>query len=186
MAINVWEVSDAIKAFLPNLSAKLPADHLRTLDALSKCRTAALGGHVDGCDKCGHMQISYNSCRNRHCPKCQGVEKEAWVVMQEDMMLPVVYYHIVFTLPHQFNSLCVHNASPMYEALFKAAWYTLNMLAKDVKWLGAQTAATMVLHTWGQNLSFHPHLHCIVPNGGLSTFGSGNSLKEEIITFYFL
>ncbi len=116
----------------------------------------------------GHLKVSYNSCRNRHCPKCGGVEREAWIAGQEESLLPVAYFHVVFTLPDTLNGLCLYNPRSMYNALFEAAWQTLQIFGRDPKWLGAQTGATMVLHTWGQNLSLHPHVHCIVPGGGLS------------------
>ena len=163
-----YEVADIISLHRPQLKGHLSAHQLRTLSALERCRTEGLGSHVDGCDVCGYLQISYNSCRNRHCPKCQGLNKEMWIIQQEDMLLPVAYFHVVFTLPHELNGLCQYNPKWMYGLLFKAAWYTINTLAKDPKWIGAQTAATMVLHTWSQTMCLHPHVHCIVPNGGLT------------------
>jgi hypothetical protein len=159
--------------------------HLRTHSAIEGCRTAALGGHIDQCDSCGHLHISYNSCRNRHCPKCQGLNKEMWIIQQEDMLLPVAYFHVVFTLPHELNELCLHHPKLMYGLLFKAAWHTINTLAKDPKWLGAKTAATMVLHTWSQTMSLHPHLHCIVPNGGLTNEGIWQFPKRGTGNFLF-
>ena len=166
-----YEVADVIRLHQSKLRRRLSAHQLRTLSALERCRTAALGSHVDGCDQCGYLQISYNSCRNRHCPKCQGLNKEAWIVQQEDMLLPVAYFHVVFTSPHDLNELCLYNPRWMYNLLFKAAWHTIGTLAGDKKWLGAKTASTMVLHTWSQTLSLHPHVHCIVPNGGLDKEG---------------
>ena len=167
-----FELAQVIEQFEHQLPAgRLTAHHRRTLSAIRRCRTAALGGHVDACDECGHLRISYNSCRNRHCPKCQGLNKEMWIIQQEDQLLPTTYFHVVFTIPHELNPLCMHQPALMYHLLFKAAWYTLDTFARDPKWLGAKTAATMVLHTWGQNLSLHPHLHCIVPNGGLTAQG---------------
>ncbi len=159
--------------------------HVKTLDAIRRCRTAALGSHTDGCDHCGKTKISYNSCRNRHCPKCQGVNKEMWIIQQEDMLLPVAYFHVVFTLPHQLNTLCIYNQKWMYNLLFKAAWHTINTLANDDKWLGAKSAATMVLHTWSQKLNLHPHLHCIVPNGGLDKQGKWKFPKRGNGNFLF-
>ena len=161
------EVADIVSQFLPQLDG-IPMHHRKTLEAIKRCRTAELGGHIDQCDGCGHLRISYNSCRNRHCPKCQGLNKEMWIIAQEDMILPVAYFHVVFTLPHELNKLCMYNPRKMYDLLFKAAWHTLNTLSSDPKWMGARSAATMILHTWSQNLSLHPHLHCIVPNGGLT------------------
>jgi len=141
---------------------------LRTLSALSKCRTSALGGHIDGCTSCGNVRISYNSCRNRHCPKCQGNEREAWIQARQQELLPVSYFHVVFTLPSELNSLCMQYPSVMYAALFDAAWDTINTFANDKKHLGATTGMISILHTWGQQLTLHPHLHCIIPAGGLS------------------
>jgi hypothetical protein len=169
-------MADVIRQFLPPLLAmnkrKMLAHHRKTLDAIQKCRTAELGGHLDQCNDCGHLKISYNSCRNRNCPKCQGVNKESWIVQQEDMLLPVAYFHVVFTLPHELNSLCLYQPKFMYNLLFQAAWHTLKTLANDPKWIGAKTAATMLLHTWSQTMILHPHVHCIVPNGGVTEDGN--------------
>jgi hypothetical protein len=127
-----------------------------------------LGGHVDACDNCGNISISYNSCRNRHCPKCQGHKREEWIQKQEADLLPCTYYHLVFTLPQELNSLALHQSKDVYASLFQAAWATLNQFGKteDIK-LGM----IAVLHTWGQNLSLHPHVHCIVPGGGIDKSG---------------
>lgn len=181
-----YEVADIIRQFLPQMNmTKLTAHQQRTLSALERCRTAALGGHIDACDSCGHLRVSYNSCRNRHCPKCQGLNKEMWIIQQEDMLLPVAYFHVVFTLPHELNELCLHQPRFMYNLLFQAAWHTLNTLARDPKWLGAKTAATMVLHTWSQTLVLHPHLHVIVPNGGLDKAGNWCFPKRGTGNFLF-
>ena len=150
-----------------------------------QCRTAALGGHVDVCDGCGLLQISYNSCRNRNCPKCQGLEKEAWSIQREEELLPVPYFHVVFTLQHELNGLCLHNPRFMYGLLFESAWYVLRTFAADPKWLGAQSAATMVLHTWGQNLQLHPHVHCIVPGGGIDKAGRWQNPRKGGPNFLF-
>jgi hypothetical protein len=139
-----FELAEVIHRFKGQRNGRLSKHQLRTLSALERCRTAALGAHIDGCDECGHLQISYNSCRNRHCPKCQGVNKEMFVIEQEELLLPVAYYHVVFTLPHELNALCLHNPKVMYGLLFEAAWYTINTLARDEQWLGAKTAATML------------------------------------------
>jgi hypothetical protein len=165
-----YELADVVRRFGAGLHAARPlsAHVRRALDDIGRCRTAALGGHVDACDGCGSIRISYNSCRNRHCPKCQGVEREAWIAGQEENLLPVTYYHVVFTLPDALHGLCLYNPRTLYNALFDAAWQTLRRFAADPRWLGAETGATMVLHTWGQNLCLHPHVHCIVPGGGLS------------------
>jgi hypothetical protein len=152
---------------------------LRTLSALSKCRTSALGGHVDGCTSCGSLRISYNSCRNRHCPKCQGNEREAWIKARENELLPVAYFHVVFTLPSELNVLCMQCPSIMYASLFDAAWDTINTFSKDEKHLGATTGMISILHTWGQQLTLHPHLHCIIPAGGLTKTGNWKHCKTN-------
>jgi len=141
---------------------------LRTLDAVKRCRTASLGSHVDGCTSCGHLRISYNSCRNRHCPKCQSNEREKWVQAREEELLPVPYFHVVFTLPDTLNRLCLFQPKIMYNLLFKTAWSVMNAFGHDHKWLGAQTGMISILHTWGQTITLHPHLHCIVPGGGIT------------------
>ena len=143
---------------------------LRTLYALAACRTAIMGGHIDKCSnkECGHIQISYNSCRNRHCPKCQGHEREEWISKREDELIKVPYYHIVFTLPSEFNCYALYNPKLLYGLLFKVAWSVIKDFAANPKFMGANTGMISILHTWGQNLSLHPHLHCIVPGGGLN------------------
>lgn len=161
------EVADVIRqANLTRLNLNVHQE--KTLRALSLCRTAALGGHVDGCDGCGNICISYNSCRNRHCPKCQGHKRMEWIHKREQDLLPCTYYHVVFTLPAQLNPLVLYNPSLVYKSLFEAAWATLNQFGKRQQ---VQSGMTSVLHTWGQNLSLHPHLHCIVPGGGMDTKG---------------
>ncbi len=141
---------------------------LRTLSAIRRCRTAALGGHVDACTSCGTIRISYNSCRNRHCPKCQGHEREQWIQKREEELLPVPYFHVVFTLPDSLNPLAIHQPKHVYNALFEAAWATIKTFGNDSRHLGAITGMISILHTWGQTMSLHPHLHCIVPGGGLT------------------
>ena len=152
---------------------------LRTLSALSKCRTAALGGHIDGCTACGKLRMSYNSCRNRHCPKCQGNEREAWVQARENELLPVPYFHVVFTLPDELSGLCMQYPRIMYSSLFAAAWDTVNTFSKDQTHLGATTGMISILHTWGQQLTLHPHLHCIIPGGGLTKQGKWKQVKAN-------
>lgn len=161
------EVADVLRQTNLN-QLNLNVHHEKTLRALSLCRTAALGGHVDGCDECGNISISYNSCRNRHCPKCQGHKRTEWIHKREQDLLPCTYYHVVFTLPEHLNPLALHNPSLMYKSLFEAAWATLNQFGKIQQ---VQLGMTSVLHTWGQNLSLHPHLHCIVPGGGINKNG---------------
>ncbi len=140
--------------------------------ALEVCRTAALGGHKDQCDHCGHLQISYNSCRNRHCPKCQTLRKEKWLEARREDLLPIEYFHVVFTLPSELNPLVSRNPQTLYDLLFQSASETLSELAHDPKHLGAKVGMIGILHTWGQNLLDHPHLHWIVTGGGLSSDGN--------------
>ena len=149
------------------------------LKALAQCRTAALGGHLDACSDCGHVRISYNSCRNRHCPKCQGQQREAWIAAREEELLPVPYFHVVFTLPSELNGFTLKQPKGIYTLLFKAAWQTMQVFASDPKHLGAETAMIAILHTWGQNLSLHPHLHCIVPAGGLTPQGKWRKAQNK-------
>ncbi|GMQ81571.1 MAG: IS91 family transposase [Rhodothermia bacterium] len=140
----------------------------RVIGDLVACRTAALGAHVGRCDACGHEEISYNSCRNRHCPKCQAQKQAAWLDAQCENLLDVPYYHIVFTLPEDLGPLALQNKRILYGLLFRSAAETLLSIARDEKHLGARIGFTAVLHTWGQTLMHHPHLHCVVPAGGLS------------------
>jgi hypothetical protein len=146
----------------------------RAFEAIRDCRTAALGGHVEyveQCDTCGHLVFSYNSCRNRHCPKCQGAARAKWLEDRQAELLPVPYFHVVFTLPRQIGSLALQNAREIYGILFRAASETLLTIAADPKRLGASLGFLALLHTWGQNLHLHPHLHCVVPGGGLNMEG---------------
>lgn len=174
-----YEVADVIRkhgdGFLQ--THRQPAHHLRTLGALVKCRTAALGGHVDQCGDCGHQRVSYNSCRNRHCPKCQGLNQQRWVDAREADLLPVPYFHVVFTLPDKLNGLCLSNPRQLHHLLFRTAWETVKAFASNPKDLGANTGMVSVLHTWGQNLSLHPHVHCIIPAGGMTPQGTWRHAK---------
>lgn len=176
-----FEVSDVLEAHWPQVchSTGFNAWQFRTLNAVRRCRTAALGGHIDGCSSCGHVRISYNSCRNRHCPKCQGTEREKWIQAREEELLPVPYFHVVFTLPDVLNRLCMYKPELMYDLLFKTTWSVLNSFGHDHKWLGAQTGMISILHTWGQTMTLHPHLHCIVPGGGLTKQGKWKSAKRD-------
>jgi hypothetical protein len=142
------------------------------MTAIELCRTAALGGHVERCDDCSHTRIAYNSCRNRHCPKCQWRAAEAWLAAREAELLPVPYFHVVFTLPASIGAIAYQNRAKVYGLLFSAAAETLTTIAADAKHLGAAIGLTAVLHTWGSNLDHHPHVHCIVPGGGISPDGS--------------
>lgn len=152
---------------------------LRTLSALRRCRTADLGGHVDACTECGNTRISYNSCRNRHCPKCQGKNREKWLADRETELLPVPYFHVVFTLPDTLNLLAMYQPKAVYDSLFEAAWATVACFAKDPAHLGAKAGMIAILHTWGQQLSLHPHLHCIVPGGGITKKGKWKTAKSK-------
>ena len=146
----------------------LSFQQLTVLRAISRCRTAALGGHIDTCSKCGHQAISYNSCRNRHCPKCQAQARQRWIGARERELLGIAYFHVVFTLPHELNALCLRNAGTIYSLLFSASAAAMLELAAEPRWLGAQIGFISILHTWGQNLLLHPHVHCVVPAGGFS------------------
>lgn len=148
---------------------------LRTLHAIRCCRTASLGGHVDRCDSCGHIRISYNSCRNRHCPKCQNTQREAWIEERKQDLLPVPYFHVVFTVPDQLNPLFMADGAMMYNLLFRTVWETMNQFF--LTRLHTEGGMIAVLHTWGQNLSLHPHIHCIVPGGGINWNGRWKSVS---------
>src|SRR6266403_1316509 len=151
--------------------AHLSLAQRRVMTAIEVCRTAALGGHVERCEDCAHTRIAYNSCRNRHCPKCQWPAAQAWMAAREAELLPVPYFHVVFTLPAALGAIAYQNKAKLYALLFTAAAETLTTIAGDPKHLGADIGVTAVLHTWGQNLQHHPHVHCIVPGGGLSPDG---------------
>jgi hypothetical protein len=144
---------------------------LKVMSAIENCRTAALGGHVARCEKCAHSQISYNSCRNRHCPKCQGAAARDWLAAREADLLPVPYYHVVFTLPAAIADIAYQNKAVVYNLMFKASAETLATIAADKKHLGARVGITSVLHTWGSALTHHPHIHMIVTGGGISLDG---------------
>lgn len=146
----------------------LSLEHYKVANAIMSCHTAALGGHVFHCEQCGHEKISYNSCRNRHCPSCQAAARIEWVDRRVEELLPVPYFHVVFTVPAELNPFALRNKQVVYNILFKAAAETLHALAARKKYLGANIGFIAVLHTWGQNLMDHPHLHCVVPAGGLS------------------
>ena len=167
------EVADIFRQHGPAYreAHRLGRNDWRAMHAIETCRTAALGGHKDQCDHCGHLEISYNSCRNRHCPKCQTLRKERWIEARGEDLLPIQYFHVVFTLPAELNRLVSMNRKVMYDLLFQSVSGTLMELANDPKHLGARIGIIGILHTWGQNLMDHPHLHCIVTGGGLSADG---------------
>jgi len=169
------EVADVFREYGPGYLAafgdSLLPDQRRVLSDIVRCRTAVLGGHVEGCDRCGHQRISYNSCRNRHCPKCQAAARAEWMEAQAKDLLPVPYFHVVFTLPEVLAPVALQNKRVVYDVLFRAVAETLKEIALDPKYLGAEIGFLAVLHTWGQNLIHHPHLHCVVPAGGTSPDG---------------
>ena len=149
-----------------------PPPHVcKAIRAIQGCRSAALGGHKDVCDYCGDIKISYNSCRNRHCPKCQALAKERWVLDRESELLPVPYFHVVFTIPEELSQIVMSNRAEMFGLLLKTSAETLKALASDKKHLGAEAGFTSILHTWSQSLTFHPHVHIIIPGGGLTGEG---------------
>jgi hypothetical protein len=168
------EVADIFRAAGEafRLAHPLSRCQLRAMRAIEACRTAALGGRTESCDHCGAVRILYNSCRNRHCPKCQSAERERWLLARQRDLLPIPYFHVVFTLPHDLNSLAQGNPRLVYKFLFDAAAATLRAFGKDPRHLGGEIGITAVLHTWGRNLSQHVHLHCIVTGGALSADGS--------------
>jgi len=172
-----YEVADVLNKLGSKLEdLGLNSWQLRTLFALKKCRTSALGGHIDACDECGNISISYNSCRNRHCPKCQGRNREQWIENRETELLPVPYFHVVFTLPEVLNKTALHEPKMLYDILFESVWETLQTFGKNKN---LQMGMIAVLHTWGQNLSLHPHLHCIVPGGGVDENGDWKNIKND-------
>jgi hypothetical protein len=170
------EVADIFRAaggsFRAAHAGHLSLDHLKVMSAIENCRTAALGGHVEGCEDCGHVRIAYNSCRNRHCPKCQGTAAREWLAAREADLLPVGYFHVVFTLPAQVSDIAWQNKALVYDLLFRAASETMMTIAADPRHLGARIGITAVLHTWGSAMTHHPHVHMIVPGGGISHDGA--------------
>ena len=170
------EVADIFRAHGPTWRhaqhTHLSLGQLKVMSAIEQCRSAALGGHVLSCTECAHTDISYNSCRNRHCPKCQASAARRWLEARQTELLPVDYYHVVFTLPAPISAIAYYNKAVVYRLLFNAAAETLGTIAADPKHLGAHIGATLVLHTWGSALTHHPHVHGIVPGGGLSLDGT--------------
>ena len=166
------EVADVLRthgaAFLAIQGAQLSRDQQRAVKELALCRTAALGGHTEQCAGCGVQRISYNSCRNRHCPKCQAGTRAAWLQREAQALLPVDYYHVVFTLPAALGPLALQNRRVLYDLLLRTAWETVRELASDPHYLGATVGLLAVLHTWGQTLCHHPHVHCVATGGGLA------------------
>ena len=171
----VLEVADVFRAHGPVYrsaqAGHLSLGQLKVMSAIEACRTAELGGHVERCEDCSHLEVAYNSCRNRHCPKCQGAAAKRWLEAREAELLPVAYHHVVFTLPAEVADIAFHNKAVVYDILFKAASETLLTIARDPRRLGARIGLIAVLHTWGSALTHHPHVHCIVPGGGLCPDG---------------
>jgi hypothetical protein len=169
------EVADVFRAAGPSYrtahAGHLSLHQLKIMSAVEQCRTAAMGGHVEACTDCGHWRIAYNSCRNRHCPKCQGAAARTWLQAREADLLPVGYFHVVFTLPAEIAAIAFHNKALVYDLLFRAASETMLTIAADRKHLGARIGITAVLHTWGSALTHHPHVHMIVPGGGIALDG---------------
>ena len=170
------EVADIFRvagpAYRASHAGHLSLAQLKVMSAVEHCRTAALGGHVEACEDCGHWRIAYNSCRNRHCPKCQGAAARAWLAEREADLLPVGYFHVVFTLPAEIAAIAFQNKALVYDLLFRAASETMLTIAADPKHLGARIGITAVLHTWGSAMMHHPHVHMIVPGGGISLDGT--------------
>jgi hypothetical protein len=168
------ELADIFRQHGPEYrgSRSLPLNNLRVMRAVEVCRTATLGAHKDKCDSCGHIEISYNSCRNRHCPKCQVLQKERWIEARNEDLLPIEYFHVVFTIPSELNPLVIMNQKVMYNLMFRCVAETLTELSANPKHLGARIGFLGILHTWGQNLMDHPHVHCVVTGGGLSLEGN--------------
>ena len=168
-----FEVADIVRAHRDDyerVHRPSPAQQ-KVMRHIADCRTAALGGHVEECDSCGRQRISFNSCRDRHCPKCQSTAREDWIEAQLSKLLPIPYFHVVFTVPEQLHALALANRKVFFDILFTTAAASLRAIAADEQHLGADVGFTAVLHTWGQNLLFHPHLHCVVTGGGLSADG---------------
>ena len=172
MAAAPLEVADIFRRFGPAYrrahAEALSRAQRRVMSAIERCRTAALGGHVERCDTCAHQRISYNSCRNRHCPKCQSLARARWLEQREAELLPTSYFHVVFTIPDEIAAIALQNKKTLYNILFRASAETLRAIAADQKHLGAEIGFFTILHTWGQTLLHHPHVHCVVPGGGLA------------------
>lgn len=178
------EVADILRLYLPGYLSnhKLSPQQFKAVKAILACRTSALGGHFRECDNqdCRHEDQSYNSCGNRHCPKCQGIAKNKWLKKRLKELLPVHHYHVVFTLPHLLNNLVLFNKDLFYDLLFKVSSLTLKALASNPAYLGAKMGFLGVLHTWGQTISSHPHIHYIVPGGGIATDNEGKERWIEL------
>jgi hypothetical protein len=176
VAAALLEVADIFRHFGPAYrqthAERLARAQRRVMSAIELCRTATLGGHVERCDACGHQRIAYNSCRNRHCPKCQSLARAQWLEARQAELLPTEYFHVVFTVPEPIAAIAYQNKRALYNMLFQASAETLRTIAADPQHLGAEIGFLAILHTWGQNLLHHPHIHCVVPGGGIAAEGS--------------
>ena len=174
------ELADVVRAAAATLAARVPltSDQRRALRDVGRCRTAELGGHVESCGGCGHARVAYNSCRNRHCPKCCASQQADWLSREASHLLPVEYHHVVFTLPSEVNAIALLNPRTVYDALMSAAAQTLREVAANPKHLGAEVGLLLVLHTWGQTLSYHPHVHGIATGGGLTPEGRWKNCRR--------
>lgn len=170
-----------IRKFLPELLKirKVSNHQFKVLNALTNCRTPSMGGSVMACKDCGTVHYFLHSCRNRHCPRCQGINRELWIESRKQDLLPVKYYHVVFTVPHLLLEIFRYNRKIMYDLLFEKSWETISCFAKDPKLLGAQAGAVAILHTWDQQLKYHPHIHFIVPAGGITKDGKWKTTKQD-------
>src|SRR3954454_2942182 len=172
MSRPVVEVADILRAqgrhFLSKYQSSFSYQKLKAFRAIQNCRTAALGGHLDACSKCGQEAISYNSCRNRHCPKCQAQARQRWLAAREREVLPTTYFHVVFSIPHEMNVFALENPRAFYELLFQASSASALEMAANPERLGGEIGMIAILHTWGQNLLLHPHIHYVIPAGGIS------------------
>jgi len=177
----VIEIADILRLhgqdYAPGHAAHLGRVERRVMSAITACRTAILGGHVEACDDCGVTRIAYNSCRNRHCPKCQGQARTKWLTDRQAELLPVPYFHLVFTLPAPIAEIAFQNKTIVYAILFKAAADAMTALTANPRRMGAKIGGLAVLHTWGQALTHHPHVHCVVPGGGLHPMGHDGSRR---------
>lgn len=178
---NDNNIAHIIRTYLPELLQKrlITSYQRKTLKALVNCRTSELGGSVSACTECGNIQYAFHSCRNRHCPNCQGIDKELWIEGRKEELLPVKYFHVVFTVPHELLELFRFNRKTMYNLLFEKSWETLHCFAKNPEFLGATPGAIAVLHTWDQQLNYHPHVHMIVPAGGLDEDNQWKTTKQQ-------
>ncbi|WP_296578607.1 IS91 family transposase [Phreatobacter sp.] len=179
------EVADVFRrhgpAYRHDRAKPLGRVETRVMSAITLCRTAALGGHVEACGDCTHSRIAYNSCRNRHCPKCQGAARETWLAAREKDLLPTHYFHVVFTVPAEIAAMAFQNKAVVYAILFEAAAFALRAASRDQRHLGGETGAVAILHTWGQALTHHPHVHCLVPGGALASDGRWIACKPNFL-----